>query len=419
LAESVIETLASTAVRGSDGTATWIAPVFNTTGWSVQPLSLDCYSGAAGVALLLAGYRRVIESGQAAPMAGLDELLAGTVRTMRAAFDRTLEIRSSSRFKGRPKSPGLYVGLGSQIWSWLWLVRLGAVEADELSRAVTLAEQLPEAVAATEACDVLVGTSGSIIALLMLAEGTGDERWVEQATTVGNTLLSTARRSGGTAHWPSARAPQGLGGFAHGSTGIGWSLARLSLSTGDAAFADTAQAALAFEEALYQPSTGDWQDLRQLPEPAPAWCHGAVGIGLAAADLIRMGFGDRQVHAEVVRRAAAACWARGMGFNHSLCHGDLGCWELLDAAFGLDLAPPGLDRAEVAAYVIGSIEQHGPVSGVARQAFSPGLLPGLSGVAYQLLRMSGSGELGSALIPAVPTDPEVTVTPPDPVAVRL
>ena len=88
-----------------------------------------------------------------------------------------------------------------------------------------------------------------------------------------------------------------------------------------------------------------------------------------------------------------------MGFNHSLCHGDLGCWELLDTAFGLGLAPPGLRRAEVDGYVLASIEEHGPVSGVARQAFSPGLLPGLSGVAYQLLRMNPRCELGSVLVP--------------------
>jgi type 2 lantibiotic biosynthesis protein LanM len=399
LVESLLATLESSAVRGSDGTVTWIAPVLNTTGWSVQPLSLDSYSGAAGVALLLAGYRRASESGQLAPLGELEELLAGTVQTMRAAFDRTLEIRSSSRFLGRPKSPGLYVGLGSQIWSWLWLVQLGAVKADELSRAVTLAGMLPQAVEAAEDCDVLAGTAGSIVALLMLAEQTRDGRWIELAETIGDTLVRTASRSDGTAYWPSPRAPQGLGGFVHGSAGIGWALARLSLVTGHAPFAETAEAAFAFDEMLYQPAIGDWQDLRGVAAPAPAWCHGAGGIGLAAADLIRLGFGDRQVHEEVVRRAAAACWTGGMGFNHSLCHGDLGCWELLDTAFGLGLAPSGLHREEVAAYLIGSIEEHGPVSGVARQAFSPGLLPGLSGIAYQLLRMNPECELGSVLVP--------------------
>lgn len=408
LVESLLATLRSSAVRGADGTVTWIAPVFNSTGWSVQPLSMDCYSGAAGVALLLAGYRRMVESGRAAPVEGLEELLAGTVHTMRAGFDRTLEIRSSSRFKGRPKPPGLYIGLGSQIWSWLWLDQLGVRGAEGVSRAVTLAERLPEAVAAIEESDVLVGKAGSIVALLMLAEQTGDDRWVEQAEAVGAALVSSASWSGGGVCWPSPRARQGLGGFAHGSTGIGWALARLSLATGSAAFADTAQAAFAFDEALYQPSTGDWRDLRELPDQAPAWCHGAVGIGLAAADLIRLKFGDPDRHVDVVRRAAAASWARGMGLNHSLCHGDLACWELLDTAFELGVAPAGLRRGEIAAYLIGSIEEHGPVSGVARQAFSPGLLPGLSGMAYQLLRMNPACELGSVLIP------EMTLAPAGP-----
>lgn len=399
LAASVAATLVRAAVRGSDGTATWIAPVLNPTGWSVQPLSLDCYSGAAGVALLLAGYQRAVAAGRVPPVEGLDELLAGTVQTMRTGLDRTLEIRSSSRFRGRPKSPGLYVGLGSQIWGWLWLDRLGVPDLDGPGRAVTLAELLPQSIAASEDCDLLLGRAGAIPALLMLAEHTGEDRWLTRAAELGQELLDRAVRVGNTAYWPSARAPHGLGGFAHGGTGIGWSLARLSLATGDAAFADTAHAAFAFEERLYEPSAGDWRDLRQLPETAPAWCHGAVGIGLAAADLLRLGFGDPQRQAEVIRRAAAACWARGMDFNHSICHGDLGGWELLDAAVDLGLAPAGVDGAELAAHILGSIEQNGPVGGVARQAFSPGLLPGLSGVAYQLLRMLPSNELGSVLVP--------------------
>lgn len=398
LVESLLVTLRRTAVRGSDGTVTWIAPVLNPTGWSVQPLSLDSYSGAAGVALLLAGYRRASQSGQVAPMEETEELLAGTVQTMRAALDRTLEIRSSSRFLGRPKSPGLYVGLGSQIWSWLWLVRLGVLGADGLDRAAALAELLPTAVAATDEPDLLAGKAGSIPALLMLAEQTADTRWVEQAEAVGDSLVSAASWSGNAACWRSPGAPAGLGGFAHGSTGIGWALARLSLATGRTAFAATAEAAFVFEESLYQAGLGDWRDLRGLATTSPAWCHGAVGIGLAASDLMRLGFGDPDLHASVIRRAAAACWSRGMGWNHSLCHGDLGCWELLEAAFDLGLGPPQLERGEVASHVIASLEKHGPVSGLARDAFSPGLLPGLSGMAYQLLRMHPDCDLGSVLI---------------------
>ena len=89
---------------------------------------------------------------------------------------------------------------------------------------------------------------------------------------------------------------------------------------------------------------------------------------------------------------------RGLGWNHTRCHGDLGCWELLDSALELGLAPAGLDQDEIAAYVLASIEQHGAVSGTAREVLTPGLLPGAGGVAYQLLRLDPECDLGSVLI---------------------
>jgi len=122
-----------------------------------------------------------------------------------------------------------------------------------------------------------------------------------------------------------------------------------------------------------------------------------VGIGLVAADLLRRGL-NSPAQADVVRRAAESCWRHGLGWSHTLCHGDLACWEMLDTAFQLGLAPIGLTRADVEGYVIASIEQHGPATGLARGAFVPGLMPGLGGVAYQLLRMHPDCPLPSVLI---------------------
>jgi lantibiotic modifying enzyme len=45
------------------------------------------------------------------------------------------------------------------------------------------------------------------------------------------------------------------------------------------------------------------------------------------------------------------------------------------------------------------IEEHGPVSGLARDAVAPGLLPGLGGIAYQLLCLHPDSTLPSVLLP--------------------
>jgi lantibiotic modifying enzyme len=230
-----------------------------------------------------------------------------------------------------------------------------------------------------------------------LAEHAADARWAALAVQIGQRLASLAAVRDGRACWPNAQFPDGLGGFAHGSTGIGWALARLALATRDAQLATLADAAFAHEESLYDASRAGWVDLREPDRTAAAWCHGAGGIGVAAADLATRG--ARRHAPEVMRRAAAACWSTGMGWNHTLCHGDLGTWEVVDAAIAAGLGPPGLDGPTLDAHILSSLEEHGPVSGLARDAFAPGLLPGIGGVAYQLLRMCKDSRLPSVLLP--------------------
>jgi lantibiotic modifying enzyme len=94
-----------------------------------------------------------------------------------------------------------------------------------------------------------------------------------------------------------------------------------------------ARAAFAFEDALFDEQEQNWRDLRTFegPRTGAAWCHGAVGIGLAHLNL-----DPTLTHSstrKLVRRAAAATWRLGMGWNHCVCHGDLGAWELLDNSF--------------------------------------------------------------------------------------
>jgi type 2 lantibiotic biosynthesis protein LanM len=399
LAADILDRLVTTAIRGRDATATWVAPVMNQTGWSVQPLSADLYSGAPGIAVLIAGYLRQVATGRAQAIAGLPDLLEATLASIRAAED----FKDANRLSGypvRPEPPGLYVGLHSQSWAWSLLAEFGAVDpAEARRRSSRIRGLLPEAVAETVEPDLLSGRAGAIIGCLKMADQTSDLGWLELATATGERLLEAALLEGGRARWASPLWPVGLGGFGHGATGIGWALARLSQATTRSDFAAMAEAAFAYEETLWDPVEGSWRDAREESGVATAWCHGATGIGLASADLLRRGFGDAAHHIEVVRRAAAACWNRGMGWNHTICHGDLGCWELLDQALGLDLAPPGLERPALAAFIVGSLEKYGPASGLARAAFCPGLMPGLGGVAYQLLRMDPRSELPSLLLP--------------------
>ncbi|MPZ79590.1 MAG: DUF4135 domain-containing protein [Actinophytocola sp.] len=390
LAAGIVGQVVATAITARDGTVSWVAPVHGPTGWSVHVLGNDLYGGTPGIAVLLAGQLREQEAGRAEEVPGVEKVLRAAVRTMRLA---------ERHEAAEPEPPGGYLGLGSRICGWLLLRRLGAVGDDALEWAGTVAGRVPRAVAqhpaGDQAYDILAGRAGAIVPLLRLAEHTGERRWVELAGTLGDQLVAGARAAetpsgADTVCWPDVRHPDGTGGVAHGATGIGWALARLAEVTGDPAHGDTARAAFAYRDTLDGTARRD-------PRRAGAWCHGAVGVGLTELDLLyREGDLSRR---ETVRRAAGSAWEEGTGWSQTLCHGDLGVWELVTEAIALDLGPPGLVRSTVDAQVVGTVAEHGVVTGTARDAFAPGLMAGAGGVAYQLLRLHHDCDLPSVLLP--------------------
>jgi type 2 lantibiotic biosynthesis protein LanM len=397
-AAHIVQGLVSNVIRGDDGSVAWVAPVLNVTGWSVQPLAADLYGGLSGTALLAAAYMREMHAGRADPVDGIEELTQAIQHTLYLA-EIKVAATAQGDIKTRPPTPGGYIGLGAQIWTLLMLAQWDTRRGDELQRAAALAEGMLEAAAADDIHDILIGKAGAIPALLALAEQAGEQRYLDLAAQLGHRLCELAHHDGDKVYWVHPeRSPTGLGGFSHGVTGIGWALTRLARATGETRFMQVAQAAFRFEDAAFDSEEQGWADLRNLggPKTASVWCHGSVGIGLAQLDL-----DPRMEHPRtrtLLERAAKATAMRGLGWNHCLCHGDMGAWELLDQTMALGIAPDGMTREGLQAYILSSLEDHGASCGLTRDVFVPGLMPGLGGVAYQLLRMHPESGLPSVLV---------------------
>jgi type 2 lantibiotic biosynthesis protein LanM len=397
-AAQIVRRILANAIHGEDGSVAWIAPVLSATGWSVQPLGQDLYNGISGIALLLAAYLRETKAHRADPIEGLDKVFAAAMYTLHLAEAKRQRLRDEG-IKLRPLTPGSYIGLGSQIWTYLVLEQWELDGGDGLERARKLAEEIPAAAEADDINDVLMGTAGAIPPLLMLARWSGDGQYVHLASHLGDLVAERAERRNGQTYWTHSQAPAGVGGFAHGVTGIGWAMTLLARETGSARHKQLAQEAFASEDALFDEEEQNWLDLRRLEglKSAAAWCHGSVGIGLARFNLdptLTCASTRQDLH-----RAAAATWRLGMGWNHCACHGDLGAWELLDHAIAAGEGPPGLGTSSLLDLILTGLEDHGPLCGIAGNACVPGLLPGLGGVAYQLLRAHREADLPSILIP--------------------
>ncbi|WP_338674335.1 type 2 lanthipeptide synthetase LanM family protein [Streptomyces sp. SCSIO 30461] len=386
LAVRMVRRLCDGAVRGEDGTATWISPVFTPAGWSIRVLPADLYTGQGGVALALAEYLAEVRVGRADKVPGVAETYEGALRVLIGTEEHT-----------PTPSAGAFSGAASQVWTWLALHRvLGGRHLLERAaeRAVLLADS--PLVEDDVEVDLLNGAAGGIVPLLGLAAATGQDCWLEAAAHIGRRLTGLATVDASGARWTTRLNPEGIGGFAHGATGIGWALARLALAGAGSAsdrrdWSHLAELAFAYQESLYRPEYGNWLDVRIGAEEDffTSWCHGSAGIGIGMLDLHRRT--GEAARLDMARRAAQACAADGFGWSHTLCHGDLGSWELLTA---LDFA----DRADLDAEILTGLEQRGPVGGLAREAFSPSLMSGLAGVVHTLLRMHPESELPDPLL---------------------
>ncbi len=390
LASEAMKRLLHLAVRGKDGSATWIAPGASPSGWHVRPLHTDLYSGLGGVAVALAAYLRETERGRADPVPDVAQVLDGTLQVLHAMTDA-----------GEPSGIGGFTGYGSYIWYWLVLHDL-LKRPELLAKAIACAKALErQGFDEDRSLDIIDGSAGVIVPLLGLAEKTGDSRWLDLAARAGRRLESTATLDEHGARWSTLAFEDPIGGFAHGAAGIGWALARLALSdAGEESdrqrWETLASAAFDFQDSLFDTSMGNWCERAEGHVEIYTWCGGSVGIGLAAIDLYQRS-GDTD-YLRDLRRALAAAGDR-WNSSHTLCHGNFSQWELLVRASELDPASAPIGRDEANVHVISAIEQQHDLAGsLTYEAFAPSLMTGLAGVIYSLLRMHPDSRLATPLL---------------------
>jgi type 2 lantibiotic biosynthesis protein LanM len=391
---AVGDRLETLALRGEQNVS-WLGMVLESDhAWSLMPLGIDLYGGLPGVALFLAYLGAVTQTER------YTELAQAATDTLRRQMERSEYITLLGGFSG----------WGGVIYT---LAHLGVLwqQPALLTEAERLVERLPGLVEQDDQFDVISGAAGCIGGLLALHRCAPSERTLAAAIQCGDHLLNRAQPQRQGIGWFSALARQPLAGMAHGAAGIAWALFELAAVSGIGRFRTAACAALAYERSLFSAPAGNWPDLRirkgtdqsaEADEPhfMTAWCHGAAGIGLARLRTLSS-LNDSHTAAEI-NMALQTTLANGFGHNHSLCHGDLGNLELLLQA-SETFAPQW--RCEVkrqADLILDQITQDGWRCGLPLGVESPGLMTGLAGIGYGLLRLAAPGRVPSVLVLAPP-----------------
>jgi type 2 lantibiotic biosynthesis protein LanM len=394
---AVGDRLESLALR-DEKNVSWLGlTLLNQKHWTLASLGVDLYDGLSGVILFLAYLGSVTK----------DKHYTTLAKTALTTMQR--QVDSSKAFI---TSIGGFNGWGGIIYT---LTHLGVLwdEPELLAEAESLVELLPDLIAKDEQLDIIGGAAGCIASLLNLYRYVPSQRILTLAMQCGDRLISRAQTMEQGIGWITAGiGKKPLAGFSHGTAGIAWALLELEAITGEERFRKVALEAIAYERSLFSLKVGNWPDLREFENTVlsenkelvnfiTAWCHGAPGIGLGRLRSLPH-LDNAEIRAEI-DTALQTTLTEGFGLNHCLCHGDLGNLELLlQASLVLDDPKWHSQVNRLAAIILESINKHGWLCGVPSGVETPGLMTGLAGIGYELLRLAEPTRIPSVLTLAPP-----------------
>jgi len=371
------------------------APGENSVGWfgakycprhrryDVTLGNLDLVSGNGGIALFASALYAVDRYGPAG------ELAVSAAEGLRRGSRTIAEAIGGEK----PLDLGIGTGVGALIYSLVHVAR-HLDDPTFLDDAQAIAGSLtPEVFVRSAAPDVLSGTAGSVLALLALHQATGDASLRARVEIGGESLLRSLAHRSDEEPIPS--------GAARGLSGIALALARLYRVTGRGAFRQALLRVLTVEDEASVP-------MRPGDVPCSTWTVGQAGRGLSRLAVLAVDdlpAAARRASLETVEAAVEGAGAHLLRGSDTLGCGRMGRVELLL------VAGRRLDRPELVGRARRALSADRPTAsepgyktdwgGDHRHA---GLLHGLAGIGYQLLRTCHPDTLPSVLLWEAPVN---------------
>lgn len=348
----------------ADGRVNWVGlELVDDRHWAVAAMGAGLSNGYTGVALFLAQLGKLTGAARYTDYAR--EALA-PIPGLLAAFAEDAELAVAV-------GSGAFHGMGGICYALARLANL--LDDAEIRGWLRTAVDIAAAVETIgeDPANLVEGWAGGLAAMLAVRAESGLPAARTLARAYADRLLT---------------ASPGGDGFARGRAGVGWALLRYARTGGDRRHGVAGRANLRADHALRQ-------RLLDVAEADHSWCS-----GLSGAVLAHSAHPDQPVDAYTLHldRCLNALAVHEPLRDLSLCHGELGVVEALTvlAERGHGLAPAMLTRR--AGLVLGALDQYGARCGTPGGVPSAGLLTGLSGIGYGLLRLGFAEQVPSALL---------------------
>lgn len=373
-ARAIGDRLAQLAIHAGDEAAWLGVALVDNRHWLIEPSGADLYNGLPGVALFLAHLGK--RTGEPQWTALAQAAITGLERLLAEAYANRKETWVNI---------GALNGLGGQLYVLAHLAVLWR-QPPLLGAATKLAHTIPQLLrdqSHEESFNFADGLAGCLAGLLALYRAAPERKTLHAAHRTGGYLL---RRLPATPDGASAQPANNLpfDSFYLGPLGAVEPLFQLAMVTGEARFAKAAASLLTEPAAGRQSTPGALlADLRALP-----WIN------------------DQTQHRRVathVEHSLQTWVSQGLGPNHSLAHGAIGQLDLILQA-GERLPAESLRpiHRTAAAALVAQMQQTGWATGAPLGVETPGLMAGLAGIGYGLLRLAAPLHTPSVLALEMP-----------------
>lgn len=360
----------------------------NAERFQLQVLGDNLYDGRCGIALFLAALDQVVGNQR------FRSLALRTLQSLREQI-QTFDAETGQLF-AKLMGIGGAAGLGSIIYA---LVKVSQFLEDDtlLADAQVLVDWItPEIIASDKQLDIIGGSAGAILGLLVLYATTGESVVLEKAIACGHHLVKhRVSYEGSPKAWRTLEEKP-LTGFSHGAAGIAYALLRLYAVTQERDYLEAALEGIEYERTLFSESAGSWPDYRDFkqqkgqPRFTVNWCSGASGIGLGR--LGSLGIVKTPETEQEIEIALQTTQKYSLQARDNLCCGNWGRFEVLLVGAKRQTRPDWYQTAlQQSTNVVARAKQIGTyqlLPNFPNSVFNPGFFQGTSGIGYQLLRLA-------------------------------
>lgn len=350
-------------------------------------LSNELYDGIAGIALFFHAL---------AKLSGIKKYSKYSAKLTEYCVKASLSILGSLPDRISPFKPYLspYSFPSSTLYLLINTVKISHSKWWELTSR-KLFVWLQEKVRQDVRYDHYHGGAGLIHLLIDIFLATNNAEAMELAFTVGENILKNAKENKDGIFWLPYGIQNPYAGFAHGNAGISWALTRLHDVAGEKRYRDAAIKAINFSRKKVEEIIANIQKKKI----NPFFCNGIVGYLLAiqlVSSHLRI-----TIQKEYISKLIDIVLKFGFGNNHCICHGDLGNLEILFAfanKYNYDTL-----KSRIIAHLHQLVEKYGNscnwTTGLPNSELKGlGLMNGMAGIGYELLRFIKWDNLKSVLI---------------------